>query len=124
MRDAFLHAGYTLDNWVKAAVKALAGTEWHHSKIAHGLGGSTSGTRGGTHEDIQACADHLIHWAQTHPAPEKKKPKKGYSGSTGPSKEWKKDEDPEGSSGGGSLGTGHLASWITGVPAWYSHRTD
>lgn len=124
VRDAFIDVGYTIDNWERAAARALTGTEWHYSTIAHGLGTSTSGTRGGTHEDIQACAEHLIRWAAQHPAPEKSKSKQHYgshSSRKDPGKD-RKDEDP-GSSGGGSVGTGHLASWLTGVPAWYPHNT-
>jgi hypothetical protein len=124
VRDAFIDAGYTLGNWQAAAVKALKNTEWHHSTIAHGLGSSTSGVRGGTKEDIQACADHLVRWAAEHPAEKKTKTKK-YSGYTGPKKDPKDDPDKGGTSGGDRpYGTGHLASWITGVSAWYPHRTD
>ncbi|HEX7180666.1 MAG TPA: hypothetical protein VF756_02400 [Thermoanaerobaculia bacterium] len=120
VRDAFFDAGYTMDNWEKAARKALKSSKWGREKIAHGFGSEgTSGKRGGTDEEVQECAAYLIKWAGKNPAKKKEKKTKGVSGS------WKKDnsEDKKKDGGNDKGGSGssknqNLPSWITGIPAW------
>lgn len=122
IRDAFFRAGYNMGNWEAAAKKALKGTQWHNSTIAHDLGGRGSGLRGGTDSDIQSCAQYLITWAGNHPFQQKAKDKSKYGSNSNNKKDGsgKKDDDK-----GGSGGSGYIPPWHPGgQPAWFAHRTD
>lgn len=122
VRDAFINAGYNLSNWAAAAKKALTNTQWHHSTIAHGLGGQGSGMRGGTDEDIKACAQHLISWARNHPYQQKAKDKSKYGSNNKKDDPGKRDDDNNNNNGSGN--STYKAPWNGGPPAWISQRTD
>lgn len=121
VRDAFLNAGYTMNNWEAAAKKCLRGTRWKTEKIAHGLGKEgTSGKRGGTDEEVQECAEYLINWAGNHPPPTCKPTKTNYTRRD-------PEDDDKGGGRGGSKGFSssytYVAPWNGGPSAWISQKT-
>jgi hypothetical protein len=65
--NAFIEAGYTDPTARRNAIlKALRQSKWGKRKIAHGLGNTNSGVRGGTLDEVEQCANYLIKWAATN----------------------------------------------------------
>jgi len=124
---AFNRANYTLDDINRMIVRLIDNLGYGDVNFAHGRGNSDSGTQGDTMGSIGECVDALVAWANAHPKREEEK--KVYTGpkdgSGDKDKKGKKDRDGGGGGAGtGSkpMGTGHLASWITGVSAWVSRK--
>ena len=125
---AFLRAGYTAVETGRMIVPLINDLGHGEQVFAHGSGGSDSGTQGDTMGRIRACVTDLINWANENPKPESEK-KSGGGGKRDDGgdkdkkdKKGKKDKD-DGPGGGNTFGTGHLASWITGISAWQSRKT-
>jgi len=124
VRNAFLAAGYNMNTWGKAAIKAIRKSKWKTEKIAHGKGvEGSSGKRGGTDGEGQECAEYLIQWAASNPAtckPDKPTYNRRYD-----------DDNDKGGGGGGksssnyssSSGSSYIAPWHRGPAAWISQKT-
>lgn len=127
---AFLRAGYAPVEAGRLIVRLTDELGYGDQLFAHGSGSSGSGMQGDTMPRIRALVQALIDWAQNNPKPESSS-KKGDGSKRGDGDGDKKDKKPKkdddkggGGSGGSVLGTGHLASWVTGVPAWISQKTN
>ncbi|MEW5288387.1 hypothetical protein ABW286_04200 [Erwinia papayae] len=124
----FLRAGYTAEEAGRMIVPLIDRLGHGEQVFAHGSGGSDSGTQGDTMERIRSCVNDLLEWVRANPKPKEEKKsadKNHYQGGNGGGKGGKGGKKDDASDGGGDkpIGTGHLASWITGVPAWFSKKT-
>ncbi|MCB0207861.1 MAG: hypothetical protein KDJ52_00945 [Anaerolineae bacterium] len=120
---ALLRAGYTPDETGRMIVPLIDRLGHGLQVFAHGTGGSDSGTQGDTMGRIRNCVNDLVAWAAANPKEEKRSSpshKRAGGGGNG----GKKDDDDSKDGGSKHIGTGHLASWQTGIPAWYPNRTD
>ncbi|MBB1199766.1 hypothetical protein EGM70_05550 [Enterobacteriaceae bacterium 89] len=117
---AFINSGYTIYEIPRRVVRTMDLLGHGEQVYAHGRGGSDSGTQGDTMGRIQDCVNELIEWARNNPKPKKEKStkKNHHNQGGGGDKGGKGGKDNDHSGGDGRIGTGHLASWITGIKAW------
>lgn len=118
---AFINAGYTIYEVHGQVVQTMDRLGHGNQVYAHGRGGSDSGTQGNTMGRIQECVNELVQWAKNNPKSKKEKNTKGNhhnQGGSGGDKDGDGGKGSEVSGGDDKIGTGHLASWITGIKAW------